>query len=85
MLFGHEIPAAIARGNPIERDEGHNRKHCRVSHYRFLFMFAKGWFVTWPQVVAGQSQGGIYVGVSVLSPLSKGLFNRAIIESSALL
>ena len=32
--------------------------------------------------VAGQSQGGIYVGVNVLSPLSKGLFNRAIIESS---
>jgi para-nitrobenzyl esterase len=32
--------------------------------------------------VAGQSQGGTYVGVNVLSPLSKGLFNRAIIESS---
>jgi para-nitrobenzyl esterase len=32
--------------------------------------------------IAGQSEGAVYVGVNVLSPLSKGLFNRAIIESS---
>jgi len=32
--------------------------------------------------VAGQSQGAIYVAVNILSPLSKGLFNRAIIASS---
>jgi len=32
--------------------------------------------------VGGQSQGAIYVGVNMLSPLSKGLFSRAIMESS---
>jgi para-nitrobenzyl esterase len=32
--------------------------------------------------VGGQSQGAIYVGVNVLSPLSEGLFSRAILESS---
>jgi len=50
----------------------------------FLFMVAKCWFVTWPllQVVAGRSEDAVYMGVNVPSPLSKGLFNRAIIESS---
>jgi hypothetical protein len=54
IVWAREIPATIAGETGSSGKKAINRKCRRVSHYRFLFIVAKWWFVTWPLLQVGR-------------------------------